>query len=201
MTNIYDIANLYNIAHGGTRGIPFGKVNTEEVSTSIIFPDVPKSTEQNEASEFINIQKILNVKDIYGRQIFAPCKIGELVLPNEPTMSVSMKKTIVETPMVGTVGRGSVKEYINTEDYVINIRGVIINDKSTHIYPEDWVKQFHNLWQINESLPIVSPILTLLGVDKIVIKAMELPEMIGVEHAQRYSISMVSDYEFQLEIS
>jgi hypothetical protein len=113
---------------------------------------------------------------------------------------ITGKKTIVETALAGSFKRGTVKELISIDDYEITIRGIAVNSESKLTYPEDQVKAIHDLYLLNESHFIESGLTSLLGIDKLVIKEITFPEMIGVQHAQAYELKCVSDEDFELVI-
>ncbi|MEO0337582.1 MAG: DUF6046 domain-containing protein [Bacteroidota bacterium] len=154
----------------------------------------------SEGTEFINMRDTIQAKDILGRPLFMPVQINGVLLPNEPTMAISVNKKIVSTPLVGSKRKGTVKELISVEDYSIVIRGVALNYDSTFVYPEDEVKILHDLFLKDQSLEVKSAVTNLLGIYRLVIKDFKLPEMIGVQHAQAYEFICVSDEDFVLTI-
>ncbi|MEY4902840.1 MAG: hypothetical protein RLZZ292_655 [Bacteroidota bacterium] len=138
--------------------------------------------------------------DRLGRPYFMPMRIGDVRLPNEPTILITAKKIIVETQLVGSDRRGSVKELIAFGDYDITIRGIAINEKSHTLYPEDWLFKLNELYNRNEALTIVCGLTAVLGIERIVIKQVTYPEMVGIPNAQGYEFICVSDEDFTLEI-
>ena len=102
--------------------------------------------------------------------------------------------------MVGSTRRGTVKELISMDDWVVTIRGIALNYKSVAVYPEDQVKQLRDLFERRESLKTESALTNLIGIYRLVIKEMFLPEMIGIQHAQAYEFQCVNDEDFILEI-
>jgi hypothetical protein len=135
-----------------------------------------------------------------GQSIFMPIRLGGVLLPNEPTIRITGQKTIVETALAGSTRRGTVKELISVDDYQVLIRGIAINYSSKLIYPEDQVKALHDLYLKNESLLIECALTNLLGIYRLVIKSVDFPEMVGVQHAQAYEFTCISDEDFDLEI-
>jgi len=134
---------------------------------------------------------------LLGVEYFMPVKLNNWQLPNEPVISISGKKTIVETPLAGNSRRGTVKELINTEDYEIKIKGVIINEKDD-AYPLDEVAKLVKLFELNKSILIVNMLTDRLEITQVVIRSLDLPEMVGVQNAQSYVLSCVSDEDFIL---
>ena len=190
-----DLNTLYKTAFG-IRGLSFGKIESTSISSadaldSKIIKSVGNAT--------LRYDSRLNRTTKIGTALFMPCMIGGVQLPNEPILTINIKKKVVETPLWGSKRRGTVKEIISTEDYMISIKGVAVNYNDSVNYPSDEVDQLNELFLKNEALEIISPLTQLLGIDYIVLKNFALPEMIGVQHAQAYQFSAVSDQEFILE--
>lgn len=135
-----------------------------------------------------------------GRPVFMPVRVGGLLLPNEPTVYISNQKIVVQTDLVGSQRKGSVKELIGFGDYEIIIRGLAINYASYQVYPEEQVKALHDLYQRRESLQVEGAIFSLLGIYRLVITRMALPELRGVQHCQAYEFTCISDEDFTLEL-
>lgn len=190
MTNQYD---LYKLAFG-YRGLPFINVpatpskTTNGIENSIDAPDVISETQASDG---------LNHSGLNGVTYFMPISIGGVQLPNEPTVSASTKKTIVETAMVGMTRRGNVKELISEGDYEISINGVCASDDGVS-YPFDQVKAIKAIYEKNEALEIVCAFTEEIGVTKVVLKSLTWVEMKGMQHCQAYKISAVSDEDFLL---
>jgi hypothetical protein len=189
------ISSLYQNAFGTLRGKPFnaGELNKVDIDKAEFEVDFVPT---NNSGQFTQIRNQLNAFMPTGEPIFLPCRIGGLLLPNEPTISISNRKTIVETPMVGR--NGTVKELINLEDYELTIRGIALNHQDTINYPEDMIKALHQLYRRNESLEIECGLTALLNLKYIVLKSFSLPEMQGVQHAQAYEFTAVTDTVFTL---
>lgn len=139
----------------------------------------------------------LNHKGLMGIEFFMPVALNGYQLPLEPVISISGKKTIIETPLTGNTRRGTVKEIITTDDYEVKIRGIIINETAND-YPYTEVAKLRELFEKNEALTIVNALTNLFEIKNIVIKSLDLPEMVGVQNAQAYTLSCVSDEDFLL---
>ena len=118
-----------------------------------------------------------------------------------PLISVTSRKTIVETPL--TERRGTVKELVNIQDYEIVIKGFIIG--STHEFPEDDVTTLRTIYEQNVPLSIECPLTDIFLIrpdrsssDKVVIKELKLPVLAGVKNVRPYELLMVSDEPFSL---
>lgn len=128
---------------------------------------------------------------------FMPVNIGGVQLW-APSIRLSGRKTIVETPMVEL--SGSVKEIISLDDYVIQIRGVI--KRKDGLWPDDEMDELRQLWQRNEALPIINALTGhfLNGNEYVVITNLNLPEPNGFVESIRYELECVSDIPFNLEV-
>lgn len=197
----YDIATLFQSAFGVQRGKPFDTPEPTRVRQEPPYDELPNGAGyDDEGTEFVSMRDTLKVYDSLGRQVFLPVRIGGVLLPNEPTLLIAGKKHIIETPLVGSTRRGTVKELISVGDYDIQIRGIAANSNSKTAYPEDIVKKLNDLYLRNEAVDIECAMTSLLGIYRVVIKDLTLPEMLGVQHAQAYQFTCVSDEDFILEL-
>lgn len=142
-----------------------------------------------------------------GGRYFTTLKVAdksgnEFLFPNEPLLTISLSKTIVETATVGKERKGTVKEYICTEDYSINIKGVCINEKEPDIYPSEQVAELKKMFEINDSLEVISnPFLELFEIRNIVLKDIQFDEMAGEQGLQKFTITAVSDQDFYADLT
>lgn len=144
----------------------------------------------------------LRYKDTMGRWVFMPVTlthhtVGCYELPYA-IMSITSKKTIVETPLVGR--SGSVKELISMDDYTISITTVLVGEGGA--YPEAEIEMIDKIWRLNECVEITSAFTDLVfgGNDNIVIKSIKYPSMQGVEDAQIVTLECVTDLPFELYV-
>jgi len=126
-----------------------------------------------------------------------PVAINGWQLPLEPALSISGNKKMVLTPLTGNKRKGSVKEIINTNDYTVSIRGVIINEMDEN-YPFDMVEKLKELYEVNESVKITNALTKLWGIENVVVTSLSLPAMTGRPNQQAYQINCVSDEDFIL---
>ena len=143
---------------------------------------------------------------LLGSQYFQTLKVSykgeQFVFPNEPLISMSLAKTIVETATVGKERKGTVKEYINTEDYVLNIRGVCFNPDYPDEYPTEQVQELQRLYEINDSVEVMNNLfLELFGIKNLVLKNIEWNEMAGQQGLQVYTVNAVSDSDFYADLA
>lgn len=130
-----------------------------------------------------------------GVPYFMDVIIDGLRLPNEPLIAFSSQKRIVQTSIVGSERRGTVKELISSSDYRIRIEGTCISaNKKT--YPQKQVEQIIALCEKPEALAIENELAELFKIYKIVITSYLIPKMQGKPYSQDYVINAVSDEDF-----
>jgi hypothetical protein len=151
----------------------------------------------------LNLPDLMNINgsQLLGNKYFLQLKLSynskDYELPNEPLISLGLSKTIVETATVGKYRKGTVKEYICTEDYQITIKGVCVNDEDLKAYPTKQVAIINNLFEINDSLEVKDNVFfELFGIRKIVLKDLQFDDMAGEVGMQKYTITAVSDQDF-----
>lgn len=117
---------------------------------------------------------------------------------DEAVVSITGKKTIVETAMVGR--KGSVKELISIDDYDIKMVGVLENGNGD--YPEQEMQELVRLWEINEAIKMSCALTDyfLKEDDSVVIKTFEPITVEGSEDIQAFNMTLVSDSPFELEL-
>jgi Domain of unknown function (DUF6046) len=169
-------------------------------------------TPQSDESEFSYFKAARKGVTFNGSPVFMPVWIGGLLLENEPVLSISMKKRIQKTYIQGveqydptgeliTVSGeryGSIKEFLGLDDTEIVIRGIVINNKSKKVYPEDSIFKLSELVKRNESLTLTSGLTNLLGIKRVIIESLNFPPMVGVQHAQAYEITCFVDSDFDI---
>lgn len=118
-------------------------------------------------------------------------------IPDWPLIDITYQKQIIKTPVKGH--NGTVKEYIYTDDYQINIRGILINYFSDE-YPENLVYELEQTCKINKELRVTSPLLNLLDVHNLVIQDVRYPEVEGYNNIQPFLLQCLSDEPIELVI-
>lgn len=187
------LSNLF-----GYRGMAYKETPPKRETGIVRYED--GMPEEMEEGSFVNLRSTVTSRDMLGRPFFMPVKLGGVVLQSEPTVLISSSKTIVKTALAGSSRRGTVKELISVEDYELILTGVVFSEQNKKAYPEDRVKELNDLYNRNESLPIECALTSLLGIYRVVIERMELPDMIGYQNAQAYRFNCVSDEDFEIEI-
>lgn len=135
--------------------------------------------------------------DVNGRYYFLPVELGGVELPY-PLVRMSRRKVLVETPV--TERGGAVIEQVSKENWAISIRGFMVNHEGH--FPEDLMHELITLEARDEALVLRSVItdLVLTADDRVVVRRVEFPEVKGVENVKPYSIEIVQDSVFTLEI-
>lgn len=175
-------------------------------SIDYVGPRFPEWWVKNKKKYQLPDLQAINAKQLLGGKYFLTLALSHkgvrYELPNEPLISLGLTKTIVETATVGKERKGTVKEYICTEDYSITIKGVCIDLEDPEVYPAKQVAVLNDLMEINESLEVDSnPYLELFGIRKMVIKEIQFDEMIGESGLQKYTITAVSDQDFYADLN
>lgn len=136
-------------------------------------------------------------RTIPGGYEFMPVSLGGLQLW-APVIRAVCRKTVVETPLVER--DGSVKEIISTDDWIINIRGVI--KRSDGEWPDAELEQLLDIYRRNEAVSIQSALTNRLlnGAEYVVITNLSLPERQGYTQSVEYQIECVADKPFELVI-
>lgn len=115
---------------------------------------------------------------------------------DEAIVSVSSRKTIVETTLTGR--KGKVKELISMDDYEIKLLVVLAGDD----YPEEKIQELVRLWKINEAVKMRCAVTAyfLEKDDSVVIKDIDFPAMEGNEDMQVITMNLLSDSPFELSL-
>jgi len=123
-------------------------------------------------------------------------------LPNEPLVGFSFANLIVKTPTVGKYRKGTVKEWISSEDDLINIKGFCVNEDDPTAYPTEQVKLLNDLRNETDSLEVEgNAFFELFGIRGLVIDNVRIEEMQGMPGAQAYVINATSEEDFYAELT
>jgi hypothetical protein len=196
----FNVAELLKSAIG-YKGIPFPGAFFPSVPPRYIADDyTAEPGSENEQKTHSNLGSLLRKRDAQGKWYFLPVifehKGKEYEIPNA-VISLTGKKTIVETPLTGR--KGTVKELISVNDYEISIAGVAIDAD----FPETQIAELNELYNINEAVTLKCALTDIFmeEEDKVVIKSLDFAEMKGTDTAQLIKISAVTDRSFELIIN
>jgi hypothetical protein len=158
--------------------------------------EIPKASPRIENS---SLGSQYYMEDLSGREFFMPVTINGYLIPFA-VMGMTWKKTYVETAMPER--GGTVTELISIDDYLFNIKGILINSKN--VFPEKEVIDVRDIFLKNESLTMRSVLsdIVLNGTydHRVIIKEIEWPHVSGVEHAKPFEMELKADMIFDLEI-
>ncbi len=173
---------------------------------SYVGPAFPAWWQQNKKLLVLPSLNGVGTALLMGKPYFQTLKVSykgeQFVFPNEPLITLGLTKTIVETATVGKDRRGTVKEYINTEDYTLYIRGLCFNPVSPEIFPSEQVLELNRIFAINDAMEIVSnPFLELFEIRNLVFKTIDFEDMAGMPGMQKYTITAVSDQDFYADLT
>lgn len=182
MANIFNIRELTQAAHNRT-GIEF--------DTSFFDEEVKNAN---------SIGTAKTGRTHLGTPYFMDVEIDGIRLPNEPLLTFSTQKRIVQTVVVGSESRGTVKELISANDFKIKIEGICIEPGKKE-YPTDQVNSVISLCQKQEALEFENELAELLGIKKIVITGYSIDKMQGQPYSQKYVIDAISDDDFFAELN
>lgn len=123
---------------------------------------------------------------------------GEQLEMNDAVVSVTRKKNIVTTSLVGM--DGTVKEYVNADDYQVKIavgvqavrNGVFVDE-----YPTEGIKQLRQFFDLAEPILVNSAFLEIFNIDRIVITDFSLIQATESNY-QPITLSALSDTEYNV---
>ena len=195
--NKFEIEQVYNHLFG-YRGMPF-PYGENSLENDIIESRVDsfKSLKNIFKKSKIGVDFFMPMKFYYEEDNDPILKIYQL--PNEPTFSLGVQKNIVQTAIAGNNIEGTVKELISTSDWNIEIKGVVINENE-NTYPFKDIEEINKICLLDKPIIVENELMMSLGIENIVIKKLEFVEMVGVQNAQGYKISAVSDGDIELEL-
>lgn len=205
MKHKYNIERLL-MSIVGYQGLPYpGAVFPNRPASAYTGDVVEVPTSPAPQQELVKGTRLYK-QDALGRWYFMPVFIRHkdirgdehtLELENA-VISITGTKNIVRTPLVGR--RGSVKELISIGDYKISIAAFIKSSDGS--YPEAQITRMKELYNIDESVELVSALTDLLldEGDRVVITDIQYPPTPGVEDGQAVTLECETDSPFELII-
>lgn len=133
----------------------------------------------------------LPVWDIVQLQ-YADLSTDLSVFFNIATIVVSNSKNIIKTSVQGL--DSSIKEYINTNDYSIQLNAVIVGD-APDSYPEVELSAIQKMFKINSAIDIYSSVVNrIYGFSKVVIEDIKISQSEpGMRNVQLVEMNLISD--------
>ncbi len=146
---------------------------------------------------------ITNIDYWEGRWVLCPLRIelksGEGLTFSDAVASASREHRIVSTALTGR--DGTVKEYINAGDWVVNIvvglQKVNGHGEIEDEWPGDELRTLRKLMESNESLRVHSEFLDALNVDRIVVRSYQVEQMTESNY-QIVMINSLSDKDYEI---
>lgn len=130
-----------------------------------------------------------------GDELFLPCTIENIQLPNEPIISLKGKKRIIKTAVPGLPG--TIKEHIQLDDYQITIKGIAVNDDEDDL-PQTEIRELRELAETLAPLKITNRLLSYFNIDEIVITSYDFPGVEGHQNMQAYVFQCLSNKTIDL---
>jgi hypothetical protein len=127
--------------------------------------------------------------DELGRQVTYQDVVLETVL-----MTVARPKRIIKTDITGR--DGTIKEYINLDDWQITINGVITG--ANGVYPTQEVMALDEICEAPVSIPVVSWYLQNLKIFNLVIENHSFDQEPGGISKQNFTLNCISDRPVEL---
>ena len=122
-------------------------------------------------------------------------------------LEVSVDKNIIRTPIDGR--DGTVKQFINLGDYVINVQGIIIGTTEavnggfevtdTGRVPEEEIRKLNEIFKVPQELEIVSEFLDFFDISTVVIEGGSFGQREGFRDSVYFGFSMLSDRPIELK--
>ncbi|MDB0601072.1 DUF6046 domain-containing protein [Tenacibaculum maritimum] len=150
--------------------------------------------------KFNKLGKAIRGRTHLGTPYFMDVVLNGIRLPNEPLLTFSGQKRIVQTAIAGSERRGTVKELISSNDYRIKIEGVCI-EAGKKEYPQRQVEELIALCEKPAALDFENELAELYGIHKLVVTSYSFDSMQGKPYSQKYVINAVSDEDFYAELS
>ena len=124
-------------------------------------------------------------------------KLNSFLLPNEPLVTISGAKRLIETPSAGLTN--DVIEHISLGFYQIKIQGFMVNMDSDDA-PEEDIRALRSYYELRRSVKVNSELFGLFGIELFAFKTISFPAVEGTLAVQGYEITGRSDKEIQLEL-
>lgn len=130
---------------------------------------------------------------ILGTPVFSDAELrfgAKSVVLTTVLMTVTQQRNIVTTPITGR--SGTIKEYVSEGDYMINLKGAIVNSEP-YLYPTGAVRDLLELLQVQSEIDVISDFLRLFDVNNIVVTDYSFPQQEGFQNVQLFDINCLSD--------
>lgn len=133
-----------------------------------------------------------------GTPIHLPLTLEDFRLPNEPLITLTVSKRIVETELDSM--DGTFKEEFALGDYEINIKGILIDEANPDQLPENLIRNLRRIVEKKGALKCSNKLLSYFNIDRLVIYSCTFPETVGSLEMVPYELTCKSDKEWDLEL-
>lgn len=126
---------------------------------------------------------------------------GQWTFPNEPRINISLRKSIITTPVAGR--DAAVVEIIGAQNYQLQIEGVtdpLELEGDADELPEEAVRMLHLVARINAALEVECEWLAMNGIRNIVIEGLDISNDELADQVS-YRIDAISDEPFALQLA
>ena len=193
-TEIFNIQSIFRqVFHSIPVIFPSAATTQQAAQNNINFPTAPvRKTIGAYGSSLWDV-------DSLGREYYCPATLDGFPL-DYPVVRISGSQTVVSTPM--TERKGSVHEIISGDDYMISIKGLIINHDTDEL-PEDIYNTYYDLLEKGKSMVLRCALTDRpLHPDyKVIIKSFAPVFTPGVQNVIGYELELISDFVFTLTVS
>ena len=128
---------------------------------------------------------------------------GEYHFTDEPVLEAHQEKKIVSELPVGydpdSAHFGTVNEYMTSQNLVITIKGLLIDEKHERL-PYELLQDLYLLFKQNTVLEAHSRFLQALGVTHLICRDFSVSPLEGYYDTYTYSIEAISDVAFELQL-
>lgn len=118
------------------------------------------------------------------------------LLPFEPLQTVAGKNIIIRNHILKAKDKGTVKEVWSSDDYRIEIKGIIVGDNPDRL-PEEEINRLRKVLEFKGAVAVSSPYFTLFDIQYMAIEDYEFLHTPGYNN-QAYIIRGFSDKLFEL---
>lgn len=122
----------------------------------------------------------------------------EYTMPATTVVEISRQKNIIKTPIAGR--DGTVKESISNGDWLVKIRGFVINEDNPNIYPSEEMALMHKYCEAKTAIPVTCKLLQYFEINELVIESYNFPRMEGYAGVQPFELDCTSDEPVEMII-
>jgi hypothetical protein len=163
--------------------------------------------QRNNADSFLPETKL-------GKSVWAEVELGGVKFALPPVVTVSGQLNVVSTAVAGA--DGSVKEIVSVEDYRVNLKCFLTDNKFDSLeasgdrgfkimlrneeFPEQRVREIRNLFEGKKSVRVISPYLNLFNIQYLLITNMTFPELDGLTSIIPCELQCISDKPLEIKL-